>query len=127
MYKESSYFRRIVSGVEEGILATCVVVTAKKRLPLAPTTAAGYDMVVINGGFGYKVGSILNQLCVYAEDALQGQLQLLGGVVGCLQPQNGRADELLKRRDIGGDGLADGEEHGASLESSEYQDQGTGQ
>ena len=81
----------------------------------------------LDRGFGYKVGSIFNQLRIYPEDAFQGQLQLLGGVVGRLQSQYGRADEFLKRLDIAEDGWPDGEEHGTRVEGSEYQDQGIGQ
>ena len=78
MDKEGSYLRRIVRGVEKSVLASCAVIAAKECLPLAPTSAAGDDIGVIDLGFGYKVGPILNQLCVYAEDAFQGQLQLSG-------------------------------------------------
>ena len=60
MYEESSYLGRVVRRVEQSILAACAVVTSKKRLPLAPTSAAGDDLVVINPGFGYKISPILN-------------------------------------------------------------------
>jgi hypothetical protein len=112
MDKESSYLRRIVRRVEKSILAAGVVVTAKKSLALAPASAARFHTVAINPGFGYKIGSIVNQLGIYTENVLEGQLQLFGGVVGRLQSQNGRADEFLERGDIGGNGLPDGEEHG---------------
>ncbi len=59
MYEESSYLRRIVTWIEESILAARAVVASKERLALAPASAAGDDLVVINHGFGYKIGAIL--------------------------------------------------------------------
>jgi hypothetical protein len=111
MHKESSYLGRVVRRVEESILPAGAVITSKKRLPLTPTSATGKNRTVIKRGFDCKIGSIVNQLCIYTEDAFQGELQLLGGVVARLQPQNGRTDQFLKRRDISGNGLPDGEEH----------------
>lgn len=111
MYEESSYLGRVMRRVEESVLPAGAVITSKKRLPLTPASATGKNRTVIMRGFGYKIGSIVNQLRIYAEDAFQGELQLLGGVVGRLQTENGRADEFLKRRDISGNGLPDGEEH----------------
>ena len=72
MYEESPYLCRVVTRIQQSILAPCAVVASKKRLPLAPTSATGYDLVVINHGFGYKIGSILDQSSIHAEDVLQG-------------------------------------------------------
>jgi hypothetical protein len=72
MYEESSYLCCVVRRVEESILPAGAVITSKKRLPLAPTSAAGDDLVVINPGFGYKIRPILYQSRIHAEDALQG-------------------------------------------------------
>jgi hypothetical protein len=124
MYEESSYLGRVVRRVEESILPAGAVITSKKRLPLTPASATGNHRAVINPGFGYKIGSILNQLCIYAEDAFQGKLQLLGGVVGRLQTENGGADEFLKSRDISGNSLPDGEQHEFRISRPVY---GTGQ
>src|ERR1700688_2153962 len=65
MYEESSYLCRVVARIQQSILAACAVVASKKRLPLAPPSAASHDLVVINPGFGYKIGSILDQSSIH--------------------------------------------------------------
>jgi hypothetical protein len=124
MYEESSYLGRVVRGVKQSVLPAGAVIASKKRLPLTPPPATGKNRTVIKLTFGYKIGSIVNQLCIHAEDAFQGELQLLGGVVVRLQTQNGRADQFLKGRDISGNGLPDGEEHEFRISRPVY---GTGQ
>src|SRR5579859_606278 len=71
MYEESPYLRRIMRRIKESILAAGVVVASKKRLPLAPTAAPGNDLTMVNPCFGYEVGSILNQLRIYAENLFE--------------------------------------------------------
>jgi hypothetical protein len=72
MYEESSYLCRVVTRIQQSILPACAVVASKKRLPLAPTSAASHDLVVIHRRFGYKIGSIIDQPSIHAEDVLQG-------------------------------------------------------
>ena len=111
MYEKSAYLRRIVAGIEESIFATGAVVASIERLALAPASAAGYDLVLIHRGFGYKVGAILDQLSVHAKDAFERLFQLFRRVVSGLQAQDGGAYEMLQRRNIGENGLSNREEH----------------
>ena len=60
MYEKSSYLCRVVTRIQQSILAACAVIASKKRLPLAPPSAARYDLLLITPGFGYKIGAILN-------------------------------------------------------------------
>jgi hypothetical protein len=111
MYEEGAYLRRIMLWIQESIFTPRAVVAPKERLALAPASAAGYDLVLTHLGFGHKIRAVLNQLCIYPKNQLQSLFSLLQRIVARLQPENGRADEILERRNVGHDSLSDQEEH----------------
>ena len=111
MDEEGAYLGRIVVRIEKSIFAAGAVVASIQRLALAPASAAGYSLVPVHRGFRHKIRAILDQLCIHSEHQLQSLLSLLPRIVCCLQPQNGRAYELLERRNIGQNSLSDEEEH----------------
>src|ERR1700722_1713819 len=53
MYEEGAYLGRIMLRIQESIFAAGVVIASEERLALAPASAAGYDLVLIDPGFGH--------------------------------------------------------------------------
>jgi hypothetical protein len=111
MHEESAYLGRIVLRIKQRIFAAGTVVASIERLAPAPTPATGYDRVGLPRGFGYKVSAILNQLGIHTKNQLQRLFSLLRRILACLQPQDGSAYEILKRRNIGKDSLSNREQH----------------
>ena len=71
--------------IEQRIGATWIVVAAKKLRPAAPAATSCYQgpgWVRRIGRFRNIIGSILDELRIHAKYLLQGELPLLGGVVG---------------------------------------------
>lgn len=70
MDKEGAYLGRVVLRIEKSIFAARAVVTSIKRLALAPASATSHDMAPVHPGLRYKIGAILNQLCIHPKDQL---------------------------------------------------------
>ena len=107
MYEEGAYLGRIVVRIEKSIFAAGAVVASVQRLALAPASATCYDLVPVHPGFRHKIRAILDQLCIHSKDQLQSLLSLIRRIVRRLQAQDGRAYELLERRNIGQNSLSD--------------------
>jgi len=110
MNEEGAYLGRIVLRIEKSIFTAGAVVTSIERLALAPASTTGDDLIPVHPGLRHKIRAILDQLCIHPEHQLQSLLSLLRRVV-CLQLQDGRAYELLKRRNVGQNSLSDQEKH----------------
>jgi hypothetical protein len=117
MHEESAYLGRIVLGIKQSIFAAGAVVASIERLAPAPASAASHDLVGVCPGFGYKISAILNQLGIHTKNQLQSLFSLLRRILACLQTQDGRAYETLKRRNISQDSLSNRELHAVA----EYQ------
>jgi hypothetical protein len=107
MDEEGAYLGRIVVRFEKSIFAAGTVVASVQCLALAPASATGYDLVPVHPGFRHKIRAILDQLCIHSKDQLQSLLSLIRRIVRRLQAQDGRAYELLERRNIGQNSLSD--------------------
>src|SRR5689334_13772058 len=103
MHEERANLRCIMSGIEQGILASDILIAAVQGLAFAP--AATSDDSIVCHDFDCEIRSIRDQLGIDAVDAFESALDLGRSVVSDLQTTNGGLNDLAQTRDVSHHGV----------------------